>query len=446
MPKARARATARAWLAAAISDFDGTQPVLRHSPPRLPLWMSATETPKAAAAAATDRPPEPAPITQMSGVRQSAISRLDSTATASPGSRRSSQRTGDARARLQPLHHHRNERENAERRERGEKLRRDRAMHVELEPAIRAPRRQARPIGGLLRVDHAVEARTQESEDEGGGNDPNRRGRGEGREGDAEQRRNQIDQPERKDRHQPQEQKVVEGVRAEPVGELFRQRARPLHEMLAERALGDEKDANRSDRRADQRRRTPEDGAEQNSADHREIESDRHRQRSRRDVERNVGRYRRDFVCRDELPQSVVVAHEHLEGDLAVPAQGHGGDRDDRDHEERNEAPQRELTACGARARRWRIFLGDHDGTILADRRREKGRFTVFLRPLTRLCRTFPLALTTKGGLPYKPRDFGHGDPRRMGIGRVVGVKRPDPVRRASGAPSTPSSPAENIP
>jgi len=34
--------------------------------------ISTVGTPKAAAAAATDRPPEPAPITQMSGVRISA--------------------------------------------------------------------------------------------------------------------------------------------------------------------------------------------------------------------------------------------------------------------------------------------------------------------------------------------------------------------------------------
>src|SRR5262245_55195745 len=185
MPKARARAMARAWLAAAISAFDGTQPVLRHSPPSLPFSISTTETPKAAAAAATERPPEPAPITQMSGVKQSAISCLDSTAAASPGSPRSSQRTGDACTRLPPLHDHRHERENAERRERGQKLRRDRVMHVELEAAIGAPPRQARPIGGLLGLDHAVEARTQESEDKGGRNDPERGRRGEGRERDA---------------------------------------------------------------------------------------------------------------------------------------------------------------------------------------------------------------------------------------------------------------------
>src|SRR6266571_8634779 len=72
-PKAAASAITRARLPAAISDFEGTQPVLRHSPPILPFSISTTGTPKAAAAAATDRPPEPAPITQRSGVRISVI-------------------------------------------------------------------------------------------------------------------------------------------------------------------------------------------------------------------------------------------------------------------------------------------------------------------------------------------------------------------------------------
>ena len=64
---------ASARLAAASSAFDGTQPVLRQSPPILCLSISTAGTPKAAAAAATDKPPEPAPITQMSGVSVSAM-------------------------------------------------------------------------------------------------------------------------------------------------------------------------------------------------------------------------------------------------------------------------------------------------------------------------------------------------------------------------------------
>ena len=72
-PNAPPSLTARARLPAAISDFEGTQPVLRHSPPILPFSMSTTGTPKAAAAAATESPPEPAPTTQMSGVKRSAM-------------------------------------------------------------------------------------------------------------------------------------------------------------------------------------------------------------------------------------------------------------------------------------------------------------------------------------------------------------------------------------
>ena len=67
-PNARACATACACFPAASSAFEGTQPVLRHSPPILPCSISTTGTPNAAAAAATERPPDPAPITQMSVV------------------------------------------------------------------------------------------------------------------------------------------------------------------------------------------------------------------------------------------------------------------------------------------------------------------------------------------------------------------------------------------
>src|SRR5215471_15643469 len=72
-PKTAASAIARARLPAAMSDLEGTHPVFRHSPPILPFSISTTGTPKAAAAAATDRPPEPAPMTQMSGVKRSAM-------------------------------------------------------------------------------------------------------------------------------------------------------------------------------------------------------------------------------------------------------------------------------------------------------------------------------------------------------------------------------------
>jgi len=72
-PKAGACAMARACFPAAISDFEGTQPKLRQSPPMRPFSTSTTGTPNAAAAAATDRPPEPAPMTQMSGFSSSGM-------------------------------------------------------------------------------------------------------------------------------------------------------------------------------------------------------------------------------------------------------------------------------------------------------------------------------------------------------------------------------------
>src|SRR5690606_20965741 len=52
--------------AAWISDLDGTQPVLRQSPPISPFSTSTVRAPSMAAPAATERPPAPAPITHIS--------------------------------------------------------------------------------------------------------------------------------------------------------------------------------------------------------------------------------------------------------------------------------------------------------------------------------------------------------------------------------------------
>src|SRR5262249_18649632 len=118
-------------------------------------------------------------MTQMSGCKRSAMP--------SPGGRTRKDEDSRSRsvtdhalsvrsracavARAQPLHHHRNERENAERHEGAEKLRRERRLHVEFEPAIRATRRKAGLVGGLLGGDHAVEAGTDEGKCEGDGDD-----------------------------------------------------------------------------------------------------------------------------------------------------------------------------------------------------------------------------------------------------------------------------------
>ena len=59
MPNGPLVRKASARLPAAIIAFDGTQPVLRHSPPIRPFSISTTGTPSVAAAAATDSPAAP---------------------------------------------------------------------------------------------------------------------------------------------------------------------------------------------------------------------------------------------------------------------------------------------------------------------------------------------------------------------------------------------------
>src|SRR5215211_4417204 len=104
----------RARFAAAISDFDGTQPVLRQSPPILAFSTSTTGTPKAAAAAATDSPPEPPPMTQMSGRRSSTMPFPDSAEAVL------ARRAGPVRA--PAFHQYRDQREHAEQRHRGQQF------------------------------------------------------------------------------------------------------------------------------------------------------------------------------------------------------------------------------------------------------------------------------------------------------------------------------------
>src|SRR5262249_51610551 len=72
-PNAGAPRMASARFAAASNAFEGTDPVLRLSPPIAWRSISTVGTPKAAAAAAADKPPGPAPITQISGVSMSPI-------------------------------------------------------------------------------------------------------------------------------------------------------------------------------------------------------------------------------------------------------------------------------------------------------------------------------------------------------------------------------------
>ena len=61
-----AKSTAGPRFAAASNVFDGTQPVFRQSPPMAPRSISTVSAPICAAPAATDSPPDPAPITHRS--------------------------------------------------------------------------------------------------------------------------------------------------------------------------------------------------------------------------------------------------------------------------------------------------------------------------------------------------------------------------------------------
>src|SRR5690349_889283 len=74
MPKGLLERMACAWREAASSALAGTEAELRLRPPSLPRSTTSTLAPKVAAASAAARPPAPAPMTQRSGVRISAIS------------------------------------------------------------------------------------------------------------------------------------------------------------------------------------------------------------------------------------------------------------------------------------------------------------------------------------------------------------------------------------
>src|SRR5262249_11210586 len=116
-----------------------------------------------------------------------------------------------------------------------------------------------------------------ESKYEGRGNDAEKGRRREGRKLNPDQRRNEIDDPERKDRDQPQKQKIAESVVAKALRQPLRQGTRAANEIVAHGALSDQEDPNPPDRGAHARRRTAENGAEQDSTGHREIEANGNR-------------------------------------------------------------------------------------------------------------------------------------------------------------------------
>src|SRR5262249_167079 len=140
-PNVAAPRMASARFAAASSAFEGTDPVLRLSPPIASRSISTVGTPKAAAAPPAHHPPRRAPITQFSGA---GVSPMPPT-----GPARAS--CSGTRARPPIFHHDRHQREQAERDERRDQLRRQNVRRVERQPTIGAPCRDTLIIRILLR-------------------------------------------------------------------------------------------------------------------------------------------------------------------------------------------------------------------------------------------------------------------------------------------------------
>src|ERR1044071_9882834 len=156
MPKGAPSRCAWAIRAAAISDFEGTQPQFRQSPPISPRSTSTTSRPSWAAPAATTRPAEPPPTTQTSGVK-AVMSRL---ATAQPRV------------------------EHGQQGERGEAQQRQQDAPFEDDAEIRL----------LAAIEQQAEARAHAGIDDRRGNDADHGGERIGREAHADQGRKDVDQ------------------------------------------------------------------------------------------------------------------------------------------------------------------------------------------------------------------------------------------------------------
>src|SRR5690606_38231852 len=103
-------------------------------------------------------------------------------------------------------------------------------------------------IRRLARVENRAEP-VAEAGIDGGRRDDADEGRADvGREPDAEKGGNEVDEPER-ERDEAQEEKIVEGIAAEPVLELARERTGAAAQHVAERGPRDEEDGRRAERR-----------------------------------------------------------------------------------------------------------------------------------------------------------------------------------------------------
>src|SRR3989304_4414203 len=103
----------------------------------------------------------------------------------------------------------------------------------------------------MLRLDDAVEATAGQREGKSPRDNAKDGGRNIGPEAHAEQPRRQIDQPKRKNRDEPQEQQIAEGILLKSLAKAGKPGARTRRQEIAERASGDEKYDRSADGRAD---------------------------------------------------------------------------------------------------------------------------------------------------------------------------------------------------
>src|SRR4051812_13698812 len=211
-----------------------------------PFSTSTTGTPKAAAAAATESPPDPAPITQMSGVRTS-TTKAPVAVSGEPGRMR-------RRAGAPSFHYDRDERDGAERHGGANQLRRNDHAEAEVELAIGGTRGKTFPIDLARRGEHTVEPRPQERKCEGRRHDADCRSGDKCRRLYPAERGRKIDQEEWKCRHEPQEQEIVESIGAKPACNLVRQRPGTPGQGFAARAPRDHEHQRRARGGADDAR------------------------------------------------------------------------------------------------------------------------------------------------------------------------------------------------
>src|SRR5689334_22597911 len=116
---------------------------------------------------------------------------------------------------------------------------------------------------GLL--DQAAQPVAEAGIDKGAGDDAEKGGEHVGRQSDADQSRNQVDEPERKNRHQSQNEEIIERVGPKPGLELAGKPSGALREA-AEPSAGSEENGGRAERRTDHRAQAAGPGSKQKAA------------------------------------------------------------------------------------------------------------------------------------------------------------------------------------